>query len=119
MAMFAVMEITPRDPLTTNRAQAALLRQPLHVQYVEWMSQIVRGNFGRSSTSSRLVGEVIAERFWLTVGLTGATILIVWSIGLPVGIYSALRQYTTTDNTIRVLSYLGFAIPNLLLAIVL
>src|SRR4051812_44132482 len=81
-----------------SEAEAAQMRElwglndPVPVQYVKWMSQVLRGNFGQSFEWKRPVSEVIGERLLLTVLVTMAAVLVTWVIALPIGIYSAVRQ---------------------------
>jgi peptide/nickel transport system permease protein len=95
------------------------LDRPLHEQYLRWMSGIVfRGDFGWSLEWRRPVAAVIAERLPLTLTLAFATLLFMYAVALPVGILSAVRQYSFGDHLFSLLGYAGLAIPNFLLAII-
>ena len=94
------------------------LDQPVTMQYVKWVSQIMRGNFGMSMEWRRPVGDLIGERLALTVLLTLAALVLTWILALPAGIYSAVHQYSPADYTFTFLGLVGLAVPNFLLALV-
>ena len=75
------------------RAQYGLDR-PFPVQYYKWMSQAVVGNFGLSMGYQRPVGEVIGDRLALTAALAFASIVFTWILSIPIGVYSAVKQYS-------------------------
>jgi peptide/nickel transport system permease protein len=95
------------------------LDKPIIVQYLTWMANLLRGDFGYSFLERRPVSDILAARLPLTVALTSLALIFTWAVALPVGIYSAVRQYTAFDYVITVLSFLGLAVPNFLLALVL
>lgn len=95
------------------------LDQPGYVQYLKWLGRIVNGDFGESMEWHRPVIEVIGDRIWLTLILSLAAIVMTWGIALPIGIYSAVRQYSVGDYVATFLGFLGLAVPNFLLALVL
>jgi peptide/nickel transport system permease protein len=95
------------------------LDQPWYVQYSRWLFKAVQGDFGLSWTWRRPVGEVIAERMPLTLAIAFSTLLFMYAVSIPVGIYSATHRYSFGDNVVTILGYLGLAIPNFLLALVL
>ena len=64
------------------------------------------------------VPEVIGDRMWLTVAVALASVIFVWLMALPIGIYSAVRQYSVGDYAFTFIGFLGLAIPNFLLALV-
>jgi peptide/nickel transport system permease protein len=95
------------------------LDQPAYVQYFKWIRNIVvYGNFGRSMFSDADAGEYIIDRFPMTFTVTLFTTMLVWIIALPIGIYSAVRQYTVGDYFFSFLSFIGLGVPNFLLALV-
>ena len=134
---FAIIQLPTGDYVTSYIAQmasmgsvvtdeeAANLRiqyglgQPIYVQYLKWMKQIVRGNFGMSMEWRRPVTEVIGERLWLTIVISLAALLLTWVLALPIGIYSAVRQYSIGDYVATFVGFIGLAVPNFLLALVL
>jgi peptide/nickel transport system permease protein len=135
---FILIQLPPGDYLSTYAAQleeagtevseselAALearygLDQPLHVQYLKWIGGIVtRGDFGMSFQWNRPVRDLLWERFALTTILAMSSMIFTFAVGIPIGIYSALRQYTPGDFFFTVFGYVGLATPNFLLALVL
>jgi peptide/nickel transport system permease protein len=95
------------------------LDQPRYVQYAKWMSRVVQGDFGESMEWQRPVAEVIGDRLWLTMAVSIAALLLTWGIALPIGIYSAVRQYSLGDYLATFVGFIGLAVPNFLLALIL
>jgi len=95
------------------------LDQPVWVQYWKWISRVVQGDFGPSMEWGRPVTEVIGDRLWLTVVVSISAILVTWGIALPIGIYSAVRQYSVADYAFTLIGFIGLAVPNFLLALVI
>ncbi|MFN2201261.1 MAG: ABC transporter permease, partial [Caldilineaceae bacterium] len=135
---FIIIQLPPGDYLTTLVASMASqgetldpaamealrarygLGQPMWVQYLKWMSNIfLHGDFGQSFEWNQPVVDLIWKRLGLTFMLSLSTLLFVWAVALPVGIYSAVRQYSLGDYTFTFLGFIGLAIPNFLLALVL
>ena len=79
---------------------------------------VASGDFGRSFEYGRPVTEVIGDRLWLTVLLSLGAIVVTWGLALPIGIYSAVRQYSIGDYVFTFLGFIGLAIPNFLLALI-
>jgi peptide/nickel transport system permease protein len=67
----------------------------------------------------RPVSEVIGDRLWLTMAVSGAAILLTWVLALPIGIYSAVRQYSVGDYVATFIGFIGLAVPSFMLALVL
>src|SRR6202011_2242489 len=80
---------------------------------------IAQGNFRTSMEWRRPVAEVIGDRLWLTVVVSVAALLLTWVLALPIGIYSAVRQYSPGDYFATFVGFIGLAVPNFLLALVL
>ena len=95
------------------------LDQPIYVQYGKWMARILVGDFGVSMEWRRPVLEVIGDRLWLTVVLSFAALLLTWGLAFPIGIYSAVRQYSVLDYLFTAVGFIGLAVPNFLLALVI
>jgi len=134
---FVIIQLPPGDYVTSYIAQMAStgsvvteeeaqnlriqygLGQPIYVQYLKWMKLVVRGDFGQSMEWKRPVSEVIGERLWLTVVISVAALILTWVLALPIGIYSAVRQYSPGDYLATFVGFIGLAVPNFLLALVL
>ena len=96
------------------------LDRPWYVQYGSWVSAIVlKGDLGYSWEWRRPVFDVIAERLPLTLMLAFSTLFFMYVVALPIGIYSAFRQYSLTDHAFSTIGYVGLATPNFLLALIL
>ena len=95
------------------------LDQPLFVQYAKWAWKFVRLDFGISINYRRPVREVVTERLMMTVFLAGVTAVFAWGLAIPIGIYSALRQHSWEDYTFTFIGFLGLAVPDFLLALLL
>jgi peptide/nickel transport system permease protein len=95
------------------------LDKPVWVQYGKWISRVAAGDFGMSMEWGRPVIEVIGDRLWLTIVISFAAILITWGIALPIGIYSAVRQYSVADYIFTFVGFVGLAVPNFLLALII
>ena len=93
--------------------------RPWYQQYLGWISGIVlRGDFGWSFEWRRPVADVVLERLPLTLVLAFCTLVFMYAVALPIGIYSATRQYSVTDHLFALFGYVGLATPNFLLALV-
>jgi peptide/nickel transport system permease protein len=93
------------------------LDQPVWVQYFKWMGLALQGDFGTSMSWQRPVADLIGERLALTVVLSLAAVVLTWIIALPIGIYSAVRQYSPLDYVFTGFGFIGLAVPNFLLAL--
>lgn len=134
---FGIIQLPPGDYVTAYVAQlmstgtqvtddeAANLREqyglgsPFIVQYFKWMSQVAKGNFGISMGYNRPVRDVIGDRLWLTAALAFASVVFTWILAIPIGIYSAVKQYSVGDYAFTFVGFIGLAVPNFLLALVL
>ena len=134
---FAIIQLPPGDYIdqyiaqlsasgsAISREEAEALReqyglnQPVWVQYGLWMGKILRGDFGISLEWQRPVSEVIGERLWLTIIVSLAAIMFTWMVALPIGIFSAVRQYSAGDYLFTLIGFIGIAIPNFMLGLIL
>jgi peptide/nickel transport system permease protein len=138
MIAFMIIQLPPGDYLTSllasmrdsgqvvDAAQMARMREiyglddPIWLQYWKWISGIVfRGDFGWSFEWARPVSELIWERMGATLMISLASLLFVWSVSLPIGIYSAVRRHSVGDHVFTLLGFLGLAIPNFIMALTL
>ncbi len=96
------------------------LGQPIYVQYYKWMTGIIfEGDFGLSFEKNRPVTDLIWDRLGWTFGISIMTLIFIWCTALPIGIYSAVRKYSVGDYLATLFGFLGLAIPNFLLALVM
>jgi peptide/nickel transport system permease protein len=91
--------------------------QPKPVQYLRWISLVARGDFGFTLEYQRPVTEVIGDRLALTMVVSLAALVVTWVVALPIGIYSAMHQYSPGDYVFTLLGFLGLAIPGFLLGL--
>jgi len=127
LIVFVVLRILPGDPLVAmfgiegfaklapaDRAHIMAdlgLSDPLPVQYVRWMRDIASGSLGRSFFRGDKVSELILHRGPISAEIGLMSVLISWLIGLPIGIVSAFRPNSVSDNVARTMSVLFLAIP--------
>ena len=96
------------------------LDQPVAIRYLKWMQGILtRGDFGIVFEMRQPVSSVIWERVWLTLVLSLGSVIITWAIAFPIGIYSAVKQYSVGDYVFTFLGFIGIAVPSFLVALVL
>jgi peptide/nickel transport system permease protein len=96
------------------------LDRPAWERYLAWIGGIVtRFDFGDAFAFQTSVNNVIGQRLWLTLALLFATLLLTYLFAIPIGIYAAVRRNSIEDYTLTVFSYLGLALPNFLLALVM
>ena len=95
------------------------LDQPMIVQYAKWAWKLLHFDLGLSLEFRQPVRQVIGERLLMTVILAGSTALMAWALSIPIGIYSAMRQHSLEDYTVTFIGFLGLAVPDFLLALVL
>jgi len=135
--VFIIIQAPPGDYFTTymnelqsrgetvDKAKLDFIRQQygfdksLPEQYFVWFSGMLQGDFGYSFEFGRPVSEVVGERLWLSFIVSFTTILFTWVVSFPIGVYSAVRQYSLGDYGLTFLGFLGLATPNFLLALVL
>lgn len=134
---FWIIQLPPGDYVSTMVAEAesrgevisperiAALRarygldDPFIVQYWDWISNIVfRGDFGDSFAWNRPVSTLIWDRVALSFFLSVSTLLMVWAISFPIGIYSAVKQYSPGDYVATFFGFVGMAVPEFMLALV-
>jgi peptide/nickel transport system permease protein len=122
--LFALVRAAPGGPLATayrnpnvTKEQIEILKkqlgldQPLPVQYVRWLADMLRGEMGDSIKFRRPVSEMIAERIPNTLILVGVSFLVALIIALPVGIISARKPYSWFDYTATSLTFIGQSVP--------
>jgi peptide/nickel transport system permease protein len=132
---FVIIQLPPGDFLTsyvaTLRAQGAQvteaeivglrhrygLDQPLYTRYFKWMWGLLHGDLGVSFRYNQPVSELIGSRLLLTVALALSALIIHWIIAFPIGIYSAVNQYSIGDYAFTTLAFVSAAIPQFMLTL--
>ena len=95
------------------------LDQPVHIQYFRWAGRMVTGDLGFSLDWKKPIKELIGERLMLTVLLGLFTFAFTWALAVPIGIISAVKQYSFLDYVFTVFNYFGVATPTFMTALIL
>lgn len=149
LIVFSIIQLPPGDFLTsriiqlqetgdeTALKQVDELRSMFHfeesapMQYLRWMGfrwfvtfspedmGLIQGNMGRSMETGQPVNNMVGDRITLTVIMSLGTILFTWAMAIPIGVYSAVRQYSPSDYALTFLGFIGMSVPGFLLALVL
>jgi peptide/nickel transport system permease protein len=132
---FVMIELPPGDFLTLrltelrNRGDASAetrieelkarygLDKPFLWRYGNWVIHFVQGDFGESFEAQRPIRDLLGERVTLTVLLSLATLAFTWMLAIPLGVYSAVKQYSVGDQIISVVSFIGLGMPGFLFAL--
>ncbi len=108
------------DPnMVENLRRAYGLDKPMWQQYLHWMGNIFRGDFGESFEWKRPVIELIVDRLPITLLLSVLTTIVTYALAIPIGIFSARKQYSIRDYIFTVIGFIGLATPSFFLALVL
>jgi peptide/nickel transport system permease protein len=135
--IFTIIQLPPGDYLETYVAELQaqgeavdpqkieFLRQqygldrPFLEQYAVWVIGLLQGDYGYSFEYQLPVSEVVGDRVYLSMLVSFATIIFTWVVAFPIGVYSAVRQYSLGDYVASFIGFLGLATPNFLLALIL
>jgi peptide/nickel transport system permease protein len=122
--IFAILALAPGDPMAQFGANPAIpaevrarireslgLDKPWPVRYVKWVIALSRGDFGFSFGSRLPVIDLIKQRMPQTLWVVGISYLIAVLIAIPIGIISAVKQYSLFDQTATTLAFIGFSVP--------
>lgn len=134
---FIIIQLPPGDYVSTLVANAAAQSQnideaeiqalreryglgdPVYIQYFKWIGGFLRGDLGYSYTFNEQANSLIFGRLGFTILISTGALLMTWAIAFPIGIYSAVRKYSVGDYAFTVFGFLGLAIPDFLLALVM
>ena len=134
---FTIIQLPPGDYLTTYVAQLRRggtdineefvqglimqygLDKPFHLKYLKWIWNFIQGDMGMSFTWNRPVNQLVWGRLGLTVVISLSSLAFMWIVAIPIGIYAAVRQYSVGDYIFTFLGFVGLAIPNFMLALIL
>jgi peptide/nickel transport system permease protein len=95
------------------------LDQPVYVQYGKWLFRVLQGDLGRSfAWNNRPVAELIWERLAMTIVVAFGSLLVTYALAIPIGVYSAVRQYSLPDYAVTFFGFIGLSVPPFLLALV-
>ena len=134
---FIVIQLPPGDYLSTyisrleqagqdlSDEEVAKLREqyglnlPLYARYFKWFGQVLQGEFGYSYDWNQPVRDLIGQRLALTFTIAILTAIFTYAVAIPIGIFSAVRQYSVADYIVSFIGFIGLAIPNFMLALIL
>ncbi|MEA2511044.1 MAG: peptide/nickel transport system permease protein, partial [Thermomicrobiales bacterium] len=132
MVIFTILYLAPGDPLSgfaNNPSVPAELRQrlrkqmgiddPLPQQYTKWATQYIQGNWGVSYSSRSSVRDYVLGRLPVTIGIVGSAFLVGLLIAIPIGVISAIKQYSLFDQFATTFAFLGFSLPTFFTGILL
>ncbi len=111
-------EMVPKEKIEYLREEYGL-DKPLYQQYLSWITGLLQGDMGYSFEHSLPVSEVIGDRLFMTILVNFGSILFIYMVAFPIGVYSATHQYSRGDHGLTFLGFLGLATPNFLLALIL
>lgn len=95
------------------------LDKPLHIQYIDWLKRLVTLDFGKSMVDGRKVSDKILETIPVTLIIESLSLILIFIIAIPLGVYSATRQYSLFDKVSTVGVFIGFSMPEFWLALLL
>jgi peptide/nickel transport system permease protein len=95
------------------------LGEPIYIQYYKWIRGVVHGDFGRSLEWGAPVEDLVWDKMGLTVLVGLSSVLLVWTLAIPIGVFSATHQYSLADYFFTFLGLIGVAVPGFLMALVL
>lgn len=149
LVTFFIIQLPPGDFLTVRIMQLQLegndqalqeieelerlfsMGEPVSHQYARWLGLpwflsfdeqdegLLQGHMGRSMEDRRAVNDIVGDRILLTVLISLGTILFTWAMAIPIGIYSAVRQYSIGDYILTFIGFIGMCVPGFLLALLL
>jgi ABC-type dipeptide/oligopeptide/nickel transport system permease component/ABC-type transport system substrate-binding protein len=149
IVVFTIIELPPGDYLTSRIMELQMrgdqvdmqeldnlkklyhLEDPTVIRYLRWLGVywfksfepqdegLLQGNLGRSMASNKEVSQIVGDRILLTIILSLGSILITWAVAMPIGIYSAVRQYSIADYVFTFVGFIGMCIPSFLLAVIM
>jgi peptide/nickel transport system permease protein len=94
------------------------LDKPMLEQYWIWITNFVKGDFGLSFAYDRPVRELLGQRLPLSLAISLTTLVITWGIAIPVGVYSAVNQYSIGDQIVTTIAFIGLGLPGFIVALI-
>ena len=95
------------------------LDQPIYVKYFKWIRGVVQGDFGQSLEWQRPVADLLRARLPWSILISLSSLLFVYLIAIPIGVYSATHLYSKLDYFFNLVGFIGLAIPNFLFALIM
>ena len=137
IVVFIIIQLPPGDYLTTyinqlrstgmevteDQIKALEARygfdQPMYIQYLKWMKNLLKGNMGYSFVYNRPVNALVGSRLPATIAISLVSTILIWLIAFPIGFYSATHKYSFGDYAFTGISFFGVSVPEFLLAILI
>jgi peptide/nickel transport system permease protein len=110
-------ELSEEEALNLRRQYG--LDQPLFARYLKWIGQVLQGEFGFSFDWQKPIKDIIGERLALTFTIAILSMIFTFAVAIPIGIYSATHQYSVGDYIVSIIGFIGLAIPNFMLALIM
>ena len=110
--MYSANGVMPTEEMVEQTREEMGLNDPFFVQYGRWLGNCLQGDFGKSYSLNKPVTELLAQRLWPTLKLTLMAILLMLVLSIPLGMASALKKDTWIDYLVRGLTFVGCAMPN-------
>ncbi len=110
-------ELSEEEALNLRRQYG--LDQPLFARYLKWIGQVLQGEFGFSFDWQKPIKDIIGERLALTFTIAILSTIFTFAVAIPIGIYSATHQYSVGDYVVSIIGFIGLAIPNFMLALIM
>jgi len=130
--LFTIINLAPGDPLASFAADPRVpeavkenirkqlgLSDPGPIRYVKWAKSMVVGDWGNSFQSRSPVGTLVKQRAGVTLQVLGTSLLLAIIVAIPIGILSAIKQYSAFDQIATFFAYLGNALPTFVIGILL
>ena len=137
IVVFIIIQLPPGDYLTTyinqlrstgmevteDQIKALEARygfdQPMYIQYLKWMKNLLKGDMGYSFVYNRPVNALVGSRLPATIAISLVSTILIWLIAFPIGFYSATHKYSFGDYAFTGISFFGVSVPEFLLAILI
>ncbi|TNJ47803.1 ABC transporter permease [Phaeobacter sp. B1627] len=106
------------EAIDAERARLGLDR-PFVTRWTSWLGGAFRGDFGDSCILRVNIADLLGDKFWFSLAICFGALCLAYAIAVPVGILSAASNNALANNSLRIVSYLGLALPNFLLALII
>jgi len=131
VAVFLIIRLVPGDPVlavlglgatpelvATLRADLGL-NEPFYVQYLTWIGDVLRGDFGTDYRSNEPIGDLLLSRLPVTIELAALSMVLAVALAIPLGVLAAARRGRAADKTVQGVSLVGLSVPDFWLGIML
>ncbi|MEM8739947.1 MAG: ABC transporter permease [Pseudomonadota bacterium] len=121
---YVAFKATTGQNITQADIQAERVRlgldQPFLIRWGAWIGDVfMKGEFGQSCILRQSINDLLKDKFWISLGIVVASLIVAYAVAVPVGIYAAASNNVFFNSSLRFFSYLGLAIPNFLLALII